>query len=87
MPSPCSGLRHVTPHSAGCATFQQPQFTSFIFQKDGNGADQGPLPGAEDGCETRKQTEHGQEDRKACSDTEKRSIQREGIQPKADLLS
>lgn len=45
------------------------------------------MPGAENGCETRKQTEHGQEDRKACSDTEKRSIQREGIQPKADFLS
>lgn len=48
----------VSPHSTACIIFQQPQFASFTFHADGNGADQGPFPGSENGCEKRKKTEH-----------------------------
>lgn len=65
-----------------------PPFRGFLHLPDGwEWGRSGTFTCGENGCGKRKKTEHGQEGRKVCSDTEKWSVQREGFRSKADLLS
>lgn len=44
-----------SPDSTACIIFKQPQFASFTFHADGDGAGQGPFPGGENVCEKKKE--------------------------------